>query len=200
LAQFGAGRRSAAVRARYGVEPGERLALFVSRLALEKNAAVLLEALALARAPARLVLAGEGPDRERLAALAERLGLRGRAVFAGQIAREALPELYASADVFVFPSVTETQGLVLAEALAAGCPAIAVDTPQAREVLGTAATYVSPTPQAIAEAIDAVPAEPAAGSAAAARAAAARFDVVLQRDRLLGIYRGLAAGHIATPA
>ena len=71
---------------------------------------------------------------------------------------------------------------------------------QAREVLGAAATYVSATPQAMAEAIDAVPAEPAAGSAGAARAVAARFDVALQRDRLLGIYRGLAPGHIATPA
>ena len=72
-----------------------------------------------------LVLVGSGPEEEALRQLAEGLGVGERVVFTGQLSPEVVADAYASADIFVFPSVTETQGLVLVEAMAAGLPVVA---------------------------------------------------------------------------
>ncbi|HEX8274804.1 MAG TPA: glycosyltransferase family 1 protein [Longimicrobiaceae bacterium] len=98
--------------------------LLVSRLVKEKDLADLVEMEALLRSrgvPHRLVLVGDGPMR---AELQERLP---DAHFAGHQGGEALARWYASGDVFVFPSTTETFGNVVTEALASGLPAVVVD-------------------------------------------------------------------------
>jgi glycosyltransferase involved in cell wall biosynthesis len=98
--------------------------LLVSRLVKEKDLADLVEMEALLRSrgvPHRLVLVGDGPMR---AELEERLP---DAHFAGHQGGEALARWYASGDVFVFPSTTETFGNVVTEALASGLPAVVVD-------------------------------------------------------------------------
>ena len=111
----------AGARAARRADGNAPLALVVSRLGIEKNVELAIDALA--RVPAlRLAVVGEGPHRPALEERARRLGVAGRVRFVGNLARERLPDVYASADAFSFPSTTDTQGLVLAEALAAGLP------------------------------------------------------------------------------
>ena len=192
--RFGAGRRDDALRARIGARRGDRVLLFVSRLAREKNAELLLRALAETSDPKlKLVIAGDGPARDELEMLADQLGVAERTRFLGAVAREQLPDLYASADAFVFPSTTETQGLVQAEALASGAYVISADAPSNREVLGAAGRIVEPTIAAFARAMEEVPGGPHAVAQSRARAAAARFAVGHQVDRVLELYASLLA-------
>lgn len=113
--------------------PGRPLALYVGRLAAEKGIERLLP-LAGPGGPAQLALVGEGPARRALEAR-----FAGTAtMFAGALAGEELARAYAAADVFVFPSTTDTLGLVLLEAMASGLPVIAARTAASAELLGTA--------------------------------------------------------------
>jgi 1,2-diacylglycerol 3-alpha-glucosyltransferase len=191
LRKFGTGRRSDALRAQYGMRGEERLFLVVSRLAIEKNIDVLVDALAQCTIPARLAIAGDGPERESLQARAAARGVAERILFLGNVDRDSLPDLYASADAFVFASVTETQGLVLVEALAAGVPVIAADAPQAREVLGEAGRIVPARPEAFASAMSRIPAVPSPGDGQQARAAAERFGIEEQARRVAAVYESL---------
>lgn len=126
----------AAFRARHGIEPARPMVLFVGRVAHEKNIAFLLEAVALARRdlPELLFLVtGEGPARDYLQRQAGSLGLREHVRFVGYMDRtRELPAAYAAADAFIFASRTETQGLVLLEAMAQRCPVVGLS------VMGTA--------------------------------------------------------------
>lgn len=124
-------------RARHGIDPGRPVMLHVGRLAFEKNVDFIVRALARVRrrVPAvLLVLAGEGPAVGALRRRIAELGLSAHVLFVGYLdRRSALADCYRSADVFVFASRTETQGLVLLEALASGTPVVSP------AVLGTAA-------------------------------------------------------------
>lgn len=191
LAHFSRGTRSDQLRASVGVMPGERMLLFVSRLAKEKNVDILIDALALSRAPAKLIVAGDGPERQTLEERARRAGVADRVRFLGETGRDSLPGLYAGADAFLFPSTTETQGLVLAEALAAGALVIASDAPQIRDVLGGAGRFVRPAAEDFAAAIDAVPGLPDAAQAARARAAARLFGIEEQARKIAALYEDL---------
>lgn len=100
------------------------VALYVGRLAPEKNPALLFEAFDAMRRReprARLVIVGDGPSRAALEKLAT------PAHFSGIRTGEDLAAHYASADIFVFPSMTETYGNVTVEALASGLAAVAYD-------------------------------------------------------------------------
>jgi glycosyltransferase involved in cell wall biosynthesis len=125
-------RRSEDLRQTWGAGPADTVLLCVGRLAPEKNLGLLVEAFEAlhARDPrARLVLVGDGPER---AALQARCPL---AHFAGLRRGEDLAAHYASADAFVFPSMTETFGNVLTEAMASGLPAVAFDHAAAHQWL-----------------------------------------------------------------
>jgi glycosyltransferase involved in cell wall biosynthesis len=116
-------------RARYPQTDGRRIVLFVGRLAPVKGVEVLLEAFqAVRRRSARTVLAIAGAGDEayvaRLHARAEELGIAGDVVWAGFLDRSAKAEALADADVFVAPSHSESFGLAVVEALAAGVPAV----------------------------------------------------------------------------
>jgi glycosyltransferase involved in cell wall biosynthesis len=102
-------------RAAAGFDFPRPIFLFVGRVAVEKN----VEAFLAARLPGTKVVVGEGPDRARLEARFP------EAVFMGARFGEDLARIYAAADVFVFPSRTDTFGLVLLEALASGTPVAA---------------------------------------------------------------------------
>jgi glycosyltransferase involved in cell wall biosynthesis len=188
LRRFGAGKRSAQLRASLGVRDGERLMLLVSRLAREKNVDVLIDAIALCRTPVHLIIAGDGPERESLQQRAAELGVPDRVTFVGQVERDSLPDLYACADAFVFPSLTETQGLVLAEALAAGTLVIAADAVQIRDVLGGAGRAIAAEPHAFAAAMDAVPATPEPAEAERAKASASRFGIEEQARKVAAVH------------
>ncbi|HZT41789.1 MAG TPA: glycosyltransferase [Chthonomonadaceae bacterium] len=119
----------AATRARLGLSMETPLLLYAGRLAQEKNIGWLLEGFARVHAclpEARLAIAGGGPHCEELQALAATLGLEGSALFLGPTPRREMNALYAAADVFCFPSPSETQGLVIGEARAAGTPCVVV--------------------------------------------------------------------------
>ncbi len=116
-------------RHRLGIAPHERILLYVGRLALEKNLPVLFEMAArvFARdASYRLWLVGDGPYRAECATLARELGIGDRVRFVGFVPRAEVDDYYAVSDLFVFSSITETQGLVVQEAMTYGLPAVAV--------------------------------------------------------------------------
>ena len=100
--------------------------LSVGRLAVEKNLAAFLSL----DLPGSKVVVGDGPDRARLEALAP------DAHFLGALTGEALARVYASADAFVFPSLTDTFGIVLLEALASGLPVAAYPVTGPLDVIG----------------------------------------------------------------
>lgn len=117
-------------RERLGVGPDRQMLLYVGRVAREKNMDTLLRAVALAFAKnPRLVffVVGDGPMRDECVSLASRLGIGDRVRFVGFVPREQVDEYYAAADLFVFASVTETQGLVVGEAMSHGLPAVLVN-------------------------------------------------------------------------
>lgn len=117
------------VRQELGVPPEHLAMLYVGRLAKEKNLKVLFEmaALVMRDVPeARLWLVGDGPLRGECTEMARHLGIGDRVRFFGLVPRSEVDRFYAAADLFVFSSVTETQGLVVQEALSHGVPAIAV--------------------------------------------------------------------------
>ncbi|MCH2219844.1 MAG: glycosyltransferase [Dechloromonas sp.] len=129
MAQF-AGGNGMDFRLRHGIPEERPLALFVGRVAHEKNIGFLLEAMVHARQrrpDLLLMIAGEGPAMGDLQKQVATLGLTESVRFVGYLdRRQGLPDCYAAADVFVFASRTETQGLVLLEAMAAGLPVIAL--------------------------------------------------------------------------
>lgn len=189
VAHFGKGRRDEMLRRRLGLRDADRMLLYVGRLAKEKSVELLVRALAYAADDSlKLVIAGDGPMREELESLTRECGVAGTTRFLGTVTRDALPDLYASADAFVMPSMTETQGLVLAEALAAGALIIAADAPQNREVLAGAGRVVRAEAPAFAAAFT----EPSpTSSPGEARQAARRFSVERQADRIEALYAGL---------
>ena len=196
LTQFSSGTRSSALREKLGVRSGERLLFFVSRLAREKNVDLLIDAVRACSVPVQLVIAGDGPERASLEQHAAQSGLGDRVTFLGAVQRDSLPDLYASADAFVFPSVTETQGLVLVEALAAGALVIAADAPPVREVLDGAGRLVPPAARAFAAAIEQVPLSPDPGETAKACAAAARYSIERQTEHVAGLYEALTRTYV----
>ena len=116
-------------RQELGVPLDSPLFLYSGRLAKEKNLLFLLRAFAHihARDPrAVLVLAGNGPEREKLQAQVASDGLSRAVRFTGFLDHPRLIDLYKAADLFLFTSKTETQGLVLVEAMAGGAPAVAI--------------------------------------------------------------------------
>jgi 1,2-diacylglycerol 3-alpha-glucosyltransferase len=189
VARFAAGHRSGAARIALGVRDDARIVLAVSRVAKEKHLELAIDAVA--RMPGvRLAIVGDGPQRAALEARAAKLGVRERVHFTGMLDSSALPDLYASSDAFVFPSPTETQGLVLAEAMAAGLPVVAVDTPVNREVLAGCGWLVPPDPAAVSAALGAAVAAP--HDAGAAESARLRFGRTRQTEAVLNVYRALS--------
>lgn len=117
-------------REKYGIALDRPMGLFVGRVAFEKNIGFLLRTWVevIKKQPdALLVIAGEGPAEKSLHALGKEFNLEDNLKFIGYLDRETeLNDCYAAADVFVFSSLSETQGLVLLEAMAQGTPVVAI--------------------------------------------------------------------------
>ncbi|WP_439517266.1 glycosyltransferase family 4 protein [Hydrogenophaga sp.] len=127
---FNPARRSEALRASWGAGAHTLVLLVVGRLAAEKNLDVALrsfEAMRTRHPDVKLVVVGDGPLRESLHQRCP------QAVFAGMRRHDELAGYYASADVFLFPSLTETFGNVTVEALASGLPVLAFNTAAAAD-------------------------------------------------------------------
>lgn len=129
---FSPAKRSTALRRQWGATDATRVVLSVGRLAAEKNLATVVaayEALQQTTPDSRLVVVGDGPERKALQARCP------DAVFAGTQLGEALATHYASSDVFLFPSTTETFGNVTTEAMASGLAVLAYDYAAAAEYI-----------------------------------------------------------------
>lgn len=119
----------AAVRDSLGIPRDAVVLLYVGRVAKEKNLPFLFEVYRRvfdAHPGAWALIVGGGPEMESLKALARSRGIAERTVFTGMVPKAETTRLYAGADIFTFASVTETQGLVVAEALASALPVVAV--------------------------------------------------------------------------
>ena len=130
--RFSPAHRDLAMRARWGAGEHTWVALCVGRLAPEKNLDTLINAwrcLRAAHPDTRLVLVGDGPERERLGHICP------EAVLAGTLHGTELACAYASADVFLFASMTETFGNVVTEAMASGLAVLAFDHAAAGELI-----------------------------------------------------------------
>ncbi|MHB1896786.1 MAG: glycosyltransferase family 4 protein [Metallibacterium sp.] len=127
---FNPARRDAALRAQWCVDAHTPVAIYVGRLAPEKNLALAVrafQAFAARNPKARYVWVGEGPQRAALAAAHPEF------IFAGVQRGEVLASHYASADAFLFPSLSETFGNVVLEAMASGLAVLAYDHAAAHE-------------------------------------------------------------------
>ena len=125
-------------RQRFDIPEEAFLLGHVGRLAPEKNLIFLTEAAAQTLTnhhQSWFVVAGDGPEKEQMQQVLERSGVMDRTVFAGVQTGEDLVDLYTAMDVFVFASKTETQGMVLTEAMAAGVPVLALDANGVRDII-----------------------------------------------------------------
>jgi glycosyltransferase involved in cell wall biosynthesis len=132
----------AEARERFNLPADGSIILNVGRLVDQKNQDVLVAALpALPRA--HLVIAGDGPRRAEVEALADQHGVRDRLILLGAVAPGDVADLFAAADVFAFPSVWETFGLAAVEAAMVGLPSVVADLDVLREVLATDAVQTA---------------------------------------------------------
>lgn len=142
------GGDGAAFRVAQGIPEDRPVALFVGRVAHEKNIEFLIEAVrtALPSVPDLLLLiTGEGPASADLKRRVEGLGLGQSIRFLGYLDRQhELPGCYKAADLFVFASRTETQGLVLLEAMAAGLPVMALSAMGTADILAPGKGCITP--------------------------------------------------------
>ncbi len=199
LLRFRPGDREAA-RVGLGVPEDAPLVLYVGRLDREKSVDRVLLAfdrIASTLPAACLVLVGQGTEAERLRRVAATLSVADRIRFLGVRAHDALVQWYQAADVFLFASETETQGLVLAEAAACGLPAVAVSAPGCDEVVrdGETGVLTKNDPAALGDAVIRLllDAERRRRMACRAREIAEReFDVRLQIERTLAVYADAA--------
>jgi glycosyltransferase involved in cell wall biosynthesis len=200
MSQF-AGGKGARFRQQFGIAEDRPMALFVGRVAHEKNIGFLLDALVHARQirpDTLLVIAGEGPAMADLKAKTLALGVQDAVQFIGYLDRkQALPDCYAAANVFVFASRTETQGLVLLEAMAAGVPVIALSEMGTTDILAPGRGAFSPPndPKAFGEALGHVLKHPESWQHLNDEAPiyAQEWSDVAMAGRMAGLYRELAA-------
>ncbi len=132
------GGNGVAVREAHGIPTDAFVVGYVGRLAPEKNLPFLAEAVGAFvkdRPVAHWLVVGDGRSRDEIAFLFRSQGLSDRLHMTGSLSGRALTDAYAAMDVFAFASQSETQGLVLAEALTGGVPVIAVDGPGVRDIV-----------------------------------------------------------------
>jgi glycosyltransferase involved in cell wall biosynthesis len=140
--RFGPQKRDLAWRRSYGIGDDDVLISFVGRVVLEKGLDIfadVVEGLREQGLPVKSMMVGEGPAR---AAMQARLP---DTIFTGHLGGDTLPKAYASSDIFLFPSDTETFGNVTLEAMASGLPAVCADATGASELVQHCATgYLAP--------------------------------------------------------
>lgn len=136
LAPFAKGDRRK-LRQEFGIGPEELVLVYVGRIAEEKSPGFLLDVLVRLRKrfPVRLVYVGDGPLLNYLKYRAQELGLEGTVLFTGHRSFDEVVNAFLGGDIFVFPSRTETQGLVTLEAMAAGLPVVGINAPGTRDLV-----------------------------------------------------------------
>ncbi|MDO8663674.1 MAG: glycosyltransferase family 4 protein [Candidatus Wildermuthbacteria bacterium] len=119
------------VKEKLNIPPEKKVLLFVGRMSKEKNIEFLLKAfketLKKTSLSLILIMVGDGPDLEKLRQFAKKNNLNDSVIFTGHIPHKEIPPLYQAADAFLFSSLTETQGIVILEAMASGLPIVALE-------------------------------------------------------------------------
>lgn len=191
----------AAARKKHGVPAGAFVVGHVGRLAPEKNLAFLAHAVADfldQRRDAHFLVVGSGSSEDEIKSIFARRQLSDRLHTTGSLTGQDLADAYHAFDVFAFASKSETQGMVLAEAMTAGIPVVAIDACGAREVVkdgGNGRLLMNEDQAAFAAALREI-GDAAMGQreamATAARETAEEFSLERCARRLLDIYRDLA--------
>jgi 1,2-diacylglycerol 3-alpha-glucosyltransferase len=125
-------------RSVFGFSESDVISIYVGRLSPEKNLSLLIRAFygaAMTYDNLRLVIVGEGPDRENLEAQIKHMNIARKVLFTGLIDYPEIPAYLAACDIFVTPSTTETFGLSTVEAMAAGLPVLGVDVIGTRDIV-----------------------------------------------------------------
>jgi len=197
MARFSPAKRSTSWRARYGMGPDELVILHVSRLVREKRLDTLTAALRQLTVPHRVLIVGDGPEREFVQ------GELPNAIFTGFLAGEDLAAAYASSDIFVFPSDSESFGNVTLEAMASGLPCVCADATGSRSLVAAGETgFLAPADDAAAFArhittlAQGRALRAALGEAARLRAQSFSWEETLAK--MLGYYRAVLATDLKT--
>ncbi|MFB6215091.1 MAG: glycosyltransferase, partial [Candidatus Bipolaricaulia bacterium] len=137
------------LREQFGIKEDEKILLYVGRVGSEKNVGFLLDAfkeISRTFSPVHFVIVGGGRGLGKVLSRVSKMDASRKIHFTGYVEQEAvLAQYYREADLFLFASLTETQGLVIAEALAARTPVVAVDAPGVRDVItGDKGGYLVP--------------------------------------------------------
>lgn len=192
-------------RQQFDLPADKPLLLYVGRVAYEKNIDFLLRMfvrLRTKRPDALFVIAGEGPALGMLTKLARDLGVAEHVKFIGYLDRDTdLPNCYAAGDAFVFASRTETQGLVLLEAMAQGTPVVSTAELGTRSILTEGCgAFVVPEDEAVfaASVESALALKPDHARRAQLRAHAESWASQAMARKLVGFYERVRAGHAKT--
>ncbi|MCB9819714.1 glycosyltransferase [Candidatus Nomurabacteria bacterium] len=192
-------------KALHGIDDGDEVFGFVGRLAAEKNLDLLIDAaekVIKERPKAKLVLVGDFEYRESLERHASDTSVADRIVFTGALQREELGVAYASLDVFVFPSLKDTQGWVLHEAAHAGLPIVLIDKKLSEVAVNKEnALYAKNNPTDLARQILILLSDSSVRDSYgnASRKIARKFGEKSQIKSLIGLYEDIIEAHIPRP-
>ena len=182
------------IREKYGWGQ-DKVLVSIGRMAPEKNWTTLLDAVAQVnkrRDDVRLVLIGSGPQAKDLEKYADKLGIGERVQFTGLVPMDDIPSYLKAADMFVFASISETQGLVTMEAMSAGLPVVAVDATGTSDEMtdGEQGLLTENDSSALAQAILKVLGDPAlyAHLKDGAIRKAQSFDIMVKAQQMLDVY------------
>jgi 1,2-diacylglycerol 3-alpha-glucosyltransferase len=122
----------------FGFTTNHIISTYIGRLSPEKNLSLLVRAfygMAMTYDHVRLLIVGDGPDRENLEAQVKHMNIAAKVHFTGMIDYKEVPAYLAASDIFVTPSSSETFGLSTVEAMAAGLPVLGMDAPGSRDII-----------------------------------------------------------------
>ncbi len=185
-------------REELGWKPETRYLVSIGRLAKEKSFDLLLDSFAkLEDATTHLVIIGSGDEKKALERRASDLGLAERVTFTGLVPFEQVSTYLCASDLFVFASITETQGLVTLEAMASGLPVVAVDASGTREAVDPACSILTEhDAEALAVGIrEMLGRQDLPAVRKAARLRASEFDILSQGRAMVEVYKAAQEAH-----
>jgi len=188
-------------RARFGIPEGVPIVAYSGRIAREKNLDLLIRAfsiLAPRHPEAHLLMIGGGPWYSYCRRLADSLRIEDRVHFTGYLPRARVFDCLAGSDVFAFPSLTDTQGVSVLEAMALGCPPVAVRSGAVADVIrdGVDGLLSEPTADALAGSVSSLldSQDSRRKLAGRARARAEEFSAGRMAGKLIRLYARLTSG------
>ena len=143
IEQFSAGNGNK-IRDKFSIADDEILFLTVSRLTKEKSVDFLIKVFARLKKinpnrKIKFMIVGDGSDKMRLEKIAENIGVKSSIVFTGAVPHSDIADYFKAGDIFMYSSFSETQGIMIVEAMASGIPVVAVKAPGAMDIIASGA-------------------------------------------------------------